>query len=63
MYKRRYLEEEVRFLATQATVVLVVGPCQEGKSTLLKNLFPEFTLVLTVIGLMKTFWRCRGMRL
>lgn len=45
MYKHRYIEEEIRFLAEHAKVVLLVGPRQVGKSTLLKNLFPDYPIV------------------
>jgi len=45
MYKHRYIEEEIRFVATQAKVVLLVGPRQVGKSTLLQNLFPDYPVV------------------
>lgn len=45
MYKHRYIEEEIRFVAAHAKVVLLVGPRQVGKSTLFQNLFPNYPVV------------------
>jgi len=44
-YVHRYLEEHVLFMARHFKVVLVVGPRQVGKSTLLANLFPHLPIV------------------
>ena len=45
VYKHRLLEEEVRYAALHAKVVVLVGPRQVGKSTLLKNLFPKYPMI------------------
>ena len=41
MYKHRYIEEQVRQMASFFKVILVVGARQVGKSTMLKNMFPH----------------------
>jgi predicted AAA+ superfamily ATPase len=46
MYKHRYIEEEIRFMAAHAKVILLVGPRQVGKSTLLQQLFPNYPVVM-----------------
>lgn len=44
-YKNRFLEQAVLTAAKNFKVVLVVGPRQVGKSTLLQNLFPDLTMI------------------
>jgi len=44
MYKRRHVQEKIKLLAQHYKVILVTGARQTGKSTLLKNLFPEMPL-------------------
>lgn len=41
MYLKRHIEEKLREYATFSKVVLVLGARQVGKSTLLKNVFPD----------------------
>ena len=38
---RRIAEDELRLLASQFRAVAVVGPRQSGKTTLVRNVFPE----------------------
>ena len=45
MYHRRYLESSLQEAAAFFKVILVVGPRQVGKSTMLKNLFPHYPIV------------------
>ena len=40
MYKKRHVQERLKLLAKNFKVVLVVGPRQIGKTTLLQNMFP-----------------------
>lgn len=45
MYKRRLIEEEVRYAAARSKVVVLVGARQVGKSTLLRNLYPDYPMI------------------
>ncbi len=45
MLIQRLISKAVNFAATQAKVVLITGPRQVGKSTLLKMLYPNYTYV------------------
>ncbi len=44
-YKRRLVEQRVLYAATKSKVVVLVGARQVGKSTLLKNLFPNYPMI------------------
>ncbi len=44
-YKRRHIQERVKFLAQNFKVILITGARQIGKSTLLKNLFPDISII------------------
>lgn len=41
-YISRAMEELIREAAQYFSVISVTGPCQSGKSTLLKSMFPDF---------------------
>ena len=43
-YLRRYIEQAVQHASAHFKIVLLVGPRQAGKSTLLRNLFPSCPL-------------------
>lgn len=45
MYKRRLVEQRILYAARKSKVVVLVGARQVGKSTLLKNLFPEYPMI------------------
>ncbi|MDQ5890617.1 MAG: uncharacterized protein QG604_491 [Candidatus Dependentiae bacterium] len=45
MYKKRLLEAKILSAARRAKVILLVGARKVGKSTLLKNLFPNLPIV------------------
>ncbi|MDE6320692.1 MAG: ATP-binding protein [Muribaculaceae bacterium] len=42
---KRDLSDKIRYLSTKFPIVTLTGPRQSGKSTLLKNLFPDYRYV------------------
>lgn len=44
-YRKRLVERKVRLVAKNVKVLLLVGPRQVGKSTLLREMFPDLPLV------------------
>jgi len=45
MYKKRYIEEKIKFAARNFKIVLLVGARQVGKTTVLRELFPDLPMV------------------
>ena len=45
MYKKRIVQERLRLFAQNFKIILVVGARQVGKSTLLRNIFPEMECI------------------
>ena len=44
-YKLRHIQERVRFLSQHHKVILLTGAQYTGKTTLLRNLFPNISVI------------------